>query len=132
MSAIMPRKLRLSWISRFAHGGQSPALISSMRLSSRSETHLARCPAATPTHYHRQVDATQINSTWILNPTTVVTARYGNNRFPNVIAEVSQGFDTATLGFPASYTSNIQSNFFPTIFPRNFSQLGQKIPEKLT
>lgn len=75
--------------------------------------------------YHRQVDATQVNSTWVLNPTTVITARYGINRFPNLIAEVSQGFDPAALGFPQSYTSGIQSKFFPTIFFANYSQLGQ-------
>lgn len=86
---------------------------------------LGTLPGSYSYTYHRQVDATQINSTWILNPTTVVTARYGNNRFPNLIAEVSQGFDPAMLGFPASYTSAIQSKFFPTILPRNFSQLGQ-------
>ena len=75
--------------------------------------------------YHRQVDAVQVNSTFVLNPTTVVTARYGNNRFPNLIAEVSQGFDPAALGFPLSYTSQIQSRFFPTIFFANHDQLGQ-------
>ena len=75
--------------------------------------------------YHRQVDAVQVNSTWILNPTTVVTARYGTNRFPNLIAEVSQGFDPAALGFPTSLTSQLQAKFFPTIFFANYSQLGQ-------
>ncbi len=75
--------------------------------------------------FHRQVDAVQVNSTFILNPTTVVTARYGNNRFPNLIAEVSQGFDPAALGFPASYTGPLQSRFFPTIFFANYDQLGQ-------
>jgi hypothetical protein len=75
--------------------------------------------------YHRQVDATQINSTWILNPTTVITARYGNNRFPNLIAEVSQGFDPAALGFPTSLTSQLQAKFFPTIFLANHDQLSQ-------
>jgi len=86
---------------------------------------LGTLPGSYSYTYHRQVDAVQVNSTWILNPKTVVTARYGNNRFPNLIAEVSQGFDPATLGFPASYSSQIQSKFFPTIFLRNFSQLGQ-------
>lgn len=86
---------------------------------------LGTLPGSYSYTYHRQVDATQINSTWILNPKTVVTGRYGNNRFPNLIAEVSQDFDPATLGFPTSYSSQIQSKFFPTIFPRNFSQLGQ-------
>ena len=75
--------------------------------------------------YHRQVDAVQVNSTFILNPTTVITARYGNNRFPNLIAEVSQGFDPAALGFPDSLTNQLQSKFFPTIFLANHDQLGQ-------
>jgi hypothetical protein len=75
--------------------------------------------------YHRQVDAVQVNSTWIVNPTTVVTARYGTNRFPNLIAEVSQGFDPAQLGFPTSLTSQLQAKFFPTIFFANYDQLGQ-------
>ncbi len=75
--------------------------------------------------YHRQVDAVQVNSTFVLNPTTVVTARYGTNRFPNLIAEVSQGFDPAALGFPTSLTSQLQSKFFPTIFLADHDQLGQ-------
>jgi trimeric autotransporter adhesin len=86
---------------------------------------LGTLPGSYSYTYHRQVDAVQVNSTWILNSKTVVTARYGNNRFPNLIAEVSQGFDPATLGFPSNYTEQIQSKFFPTIFLRNFSQLGQ-------
>ncbi len=75
--------------------------------------------------FHRQVDAVQVNSTFIVNPTTVITARYGNNRFPNLIAEVSQGFDPATLGFPTALSSQLQSKFFPTIFLANHDQLGQ-------
>ncbi len=86
---------------------------------------LGTLPGSYSYTYHRQVDAIQVNSTWILNSKTVVTARYGNNRFPNLIAEVSQGFDPATLGFPSNYTTQLQSKFFPTIFMRNFSQLGQ-------
>jgi len=86
---------------------------------------LGTLPGSYSYTYHRQVDATQLNSTWILNPTTVVTARYGINRFPNLIAEVSNGFNPSTLGFPTSLTSQLQANFFPTIFLRNFSQLGQ-------
>jgi hypothetical protein len=86
---------------------------------------LGTLPGSYSYTYHRQVDATQLSSTWLLNPTTVVTARYGINRFPNRIAEVSQGFDPAELGFPTSFTSQLQADFFPTIFMRNFSQLGQ-------
>ncbi|WP_263356208.1 carboxypeptidase regulatory-like domain-containing protein [Acidicapsa ligni] len=86
---------------------------------------LGTLPGSYSYTYHRQVDATQLNSTWILNPKTVFTARYGNNRFPNLIAEVSEGFNPSSLGFPTSLTSQFQANFFPTIFLRNFSQLGQ-------
>jgi trimeric autotransporter adhesin len=86
---------------------------------------LGTLPGSYSYTYHRQVDATQFNSTFILNPTTVLTVRYGNNRFPNLIAEVSQGFDPSTLGFPTTLTSQLQALFFPTIFMRNFSQLGQ-------
>jgi hypothetical protein len=86
---------------------------------------LGTLPGSYSYTYHRQVDATQLNSTWILNPTTVLTARYGNNRFPNLIAEVSQGFNPSNLGFPTTLTSQLQADFFPTIFLRNFSQLGQ-------
>jgi hypothetical protein len=86
---------------------------------------LGTLPGSYSYTYHRQVDAVQVNSTWVLNPTTVITARYGNNRFPNLIAEVSKGFDPASLGFPAAYSSAIQAKFFPTIFPAVFSQLGQ-------
>jgi hypothetical protein len=75
--------------------------------------------------YHRQVDALQFNSTWILNPTTVVTARYGTNRFPNLIGEVSQGFDPSLLGFPTTLTSQLQAKFFPTIFFADHDQLSQ-------
>ncbi len=75
--------------------------------------------------YHRQVDAVQVNSTFLVNPTTVITARYGTNRFPNLIAEVSQGFDPANLGFPTSLTNQLQAKFFPTIFLANHDQLGQ-------
>jgi len=86
---------------------------------------LGTLPGSYSYTYHRQVDATQLNSTWILNPTTVITARYGVNRFPNLIAEVSKGFDPSSLGFPVSLTSQLQAKFFPSIFLRNFSQLGQ-------
>lgn len=86
---------------------------------------LGTLPGSYSYTFHRQVDTIQANSTWILNPTTVLTARYGNNRFPNLIAEVSNGFDPATLGFPSSLTSQLQAKFFPSIFFSRFSQLGQ-------
>jgi len=63
---------------------------------------------------YRKVDATAVNSTMTLNPTTVLTMRYGFNRFPNVTEGISYGFSPATLGFPSGYTSAIQAQYFPT------------------
>jgi hypothetical protein len=63
----------------------------------------------------RKADATAVNSTMTVNPTTVVTLRYGFNRFPNFTQGVSYGFSPASLGFPSSYASTIQASYFPTI-----------------
>ena len=48
---------------------------------------------------YRKVDATQANSTFTVTPTTVITARYGFNRFPNFTPPISLGFDLTRLGF---------------------------------
>ncbi len=69
----------------------------------------------------RHVDATAVNAIATLNPTTVLTARFGFNRFPNIYNYVSQGFDQTKLGFPASYVNSLQVKEFPGI---NLSQAG--------
>jgi hypothetical protein len=63
----------------------------------------------------RRVDATAINNTFTLNSTTVVTARYGFNRFPNYGYKVSQNFNLGGLGFPQSLVSQIPSPTFPIV-----------------
>ncbi len=63
----------------------------------------------------RKVDATAVNSIMTINPTTVLTLRYGFNRFPNFSEGISYGFNPATLGFPASYVNALQASYFPTI-----------------
>jgi len=63
----------------------------------------------------RKVDATGVNSVMTLNPTTVLTVRYGFNRFPNFTEGISYGFNPSTLGLPASYAGQIQSSYFPEI-----------------
>ena len=50
----------------------------------------------------RRVDATQLNNIFTVNPTTVVTVRYGFNRFPNFDYNSSQGFNIASLGIQQS------------------------------
>src|SRR5207248_3208019 len=60
----------------------------------------------------RKADATAVNSTMTLNPTTVLVVRYGFNRFPNFTEGISYGFSPATLGFPSTYTRSIQAQYF--------------------
>src|SRR5215467_4235677 len=61
----------------------------------------------------RHVDATAVNAIITASPTTVITLRYGFNRFPNVYDAVSSGFNPAALGFPASYVNSLTVKQFP-------------------
>ena len=81
---------------------------------------------ATPvgTRLNRKTDATQVNSTFLPNPRTVVDVRYGFNRFPNLYRTVSAGFDPATLGFGGNWLGDIQYLKFPRFDPSFFSSLG--------
>jgi hypothetical protein len=71
----------------------------------------------TPYLLYRHVDATALNAIMTPNPSTVVTLRYGFNRFPNFTEGVSAaaGFNEASLGFPASFLNGVQANYFPSI-----------------
>lgn len=68
---------------------------------------------ASPYLLYRKVDATQANSVFTPNPTTVVSLRFGFNRFPNRTNPVSLGFSPTSLGLPASYASSVQAQYFP-------------------
>ena len=74
----------------------------------------------------RHVDATAINAIFTPNPTTVVTLRYGFNRFPNVQYGVAFNNPSAPnlnkLGFPSNYISGVGANYFP-----NIGLLGQSL-----
>jgi hypothetical protein len=72
----------------------------------------------------RKVDATQVNNILTPSPTTVVSIRYGFNRFPNDTREVSAGFNPALLGFPPYYVNNIQTLAFPDFQFQNMTELG--------
>ena len=74
----------------------------------------------------RRVDSTQLNNLFTINPTTVLTVRYGFNRFPNYSYDVSQGFDLASLGFPSSLVNQVTRSLaqFPYITMSNFYTLG--------
>jgi hypothetical protein len=68
----------------------------------------------------RRVDATQANTTLMVNPTTVVTLRYGFNRFPNNSYTRSLGFDLAKLNFPAGLVASIPRPTFPVVNYQNY------------
>jgi hypothetical protein len=74
----------------------------------------------------RRVDTTQLNNTFSLNPTTVLTVRYGFNRFPNYSYDVSQGYSVGSLGFPSSLVSQINPSLsqFPDILMSSLYNLG--------
>jgi hypothetical protein len=64
----------------------------------------------------RHVDATQANTTLTPSATMVIFLRFGFNRFPNKTYQLaSDGFDLTTLGFPASYVSQLPYKAFPAI-----------------
>jgi len=74
----------------------------------------------------RRVDTTQLNNIFTINPTTVLTVRYGFNRFPNYDYNSSQGFNIASLGFSPSYASTISPALaeFPVVSMSNLYSLG--------
>ena len=74
----------------------------------------------------RRVDSTQFNNLFTINPTTIVTVRYGFNRFPNYSYDVSQGYNLAGLNLPASYVNQVPRTLsqFPYISMSNLYSLG--------
>jgi hypothetical protein len=64
---------------------------------------------------YRKVDAMGIQNTVTVNPTTVLTVGFGFNRFPNDTKDISDGFDQATLGFPAYYVNAMSKKSFPRL-----------------
>jgi len=72
----------------------------------------------------RRVDTTQFNNILTVTPTTVLSVRYGFNRFPNSGYQVSQGFNLASLGFDPSYVAAIASPTFPNVTMTSQYSLG--------
>jgi hypothetical protein len=71
----------------------------------------------------RRVDATAVNNIFTVNPTTVVTLRYGFNRFPNFDYNSSQGFNIASLGMNNSFVNPAAAEF-PQINMTSLYTLG--------
>ena len=74
----------------------------------------------------RRVDSTQINNLFTINPTTVLSVRYGFNRFPNYSYNASQGFDLSSLGFSPSLVGSVNRSLaqFPYVSFTNMYTLG--------
>jgi hypothetical protein len=68
----------------------------------------------------RRVDATQVNNTLVVNPTTVVTVRYGFNRFPNDSLTRSLGFNLGSLGFNPALVAAVPRPTFPGVELQNY------------
>lgn len=67
----------------------------------------------------RYIDATAVNSTIILTPTTLLNLAYGFNRYYSATPQYSNGFDQTSgfggTGFPSSLVNQLQSKTYPTI-----------------
>jgi hypothetical protein len=82
---------------------------------------LGTVPGSGSITYDRHVDATQLNNIITINPTTLLSVRFGFNRFPNTILPLSKGFSPTTLGLPAY---DYQYDFFPPVNVTNFTPLS--------
>ena len=76
----------------------------------------------------RHVDATQANTTITASPTTVISLRWGFNRYPNNTISGSTGFNLTSLGFPVSFVNSLQllpsQDYFPAITMGDVASYG--------
>lgn len=74
---------------------------------------------ANSTKLLRYTDATAINNTFVVNPTTLLTVAYGQNRYYSASFQYSTGFNPATgfggTGFAPGFANLLQSPTFPAI-----------------
>ena len=74
---------------------------------------------------YRRIDATQANATATLDPTTVLTARWGFNRFfTTSFPTSSAGFNLATLGLPQSLAASTPDTAFPAVTMGTLANFG--------
>ncbi|WP_419806087.1 TonB-dependent receptor domain-containing protein [Terriglobus sp.] len=74
---------------------------------------------------YRKVDDFNQNNVITLNPTTILTVSYGQNRFPNNTLDLTTNYDqAANLGFPTSYANALQKKAFPAITMQTAASFG--------
>lgn len=64
------------------------------------------------------------DNTFALSPSLLLTANYGWARWFQSRKTLSYGFDSASLGFPSSFTNSIQIPMFPTINMVNYGNMS--------
>ena len=76
----------------------------------------------------RKVDDFNQNNVITLNPTTIMTVSYGQNRFPNNTLDLTTNYDQgANLGFPSSYAGALQKKAFPAITMQTAASFGTNL-----
>ncbi len=74
---------------------------------------------------YRKVDAFTTNNVITLNPTTVLTVGYGQNRFPNNTLDLTTNYNDATqLGIQGPFGTSLQKQSFPELSFAQLPQLG--------
>ncbi len=74
----------------------------------------------------RKVDATQVNALYTPDATTVVSLRWGFNRFPNYSTNIASlgGFGAADLGYSSDFIAAQQYSAFPEHNMQQFMSVG--------
>ncbi|HKD04904.1 MAG TPA: TonB-dependent receptor [Bryobacteraceae bacterium] len=72
----------------------------------------------------RKIDAVAGNATLTPNATTVITARWGFNRFYSKSTPQSLGFDLSSLGLPQSLVNATPNPAFPAITMSDYASFG--------
>jgi hypothetical protein len=65
-----------------------------------------------------------LNDTWLISPRSVVNVRYGVTRRLELRSPIQGAIGLATLGFPATYASQAQQQFFPVVGFTGYSSWG--------
>ena len=70
---------------------------------------------ASGTYQERYARRLGLNHVWVLNPNSILQLSYSLNRFEAPTHDNGAGFDPTTLGFPASFVSQLAEPSFPSI-----------------
>ena len=78
---------------------------------------------STGAYQHRMARTLQFDHVWTASPTTIVDLRANLARYEEPNNDKGAGFDASSLGFPASFTSQMALSSFPYIYGQ-FGNIG--------